>query len=438
MFAQKFKVLLESELEKAEIVLAVKAITDELQSMAEKISKMQVEDISAITERIKAESGTESGTEFQTSVNNILQQALSSLQDAKSSVDNEALFLSGDAQKNEMIPQETNDINDDETLDGEDIFGAHEAGESPAEEPVGRVKKESIQSSSKVISEDFEIDDFDTSNLEPAKLPGETAMNASLRHIDDAFSPEMKDRSSKVYDIAREAELVAVGRLKKSIEEQKDLRDELSDEIENIVKSLAQLHPTDYGKIVALSGLAKVLVRAKRKLDDLINSQVREHTMIKMESMVKELKARGLTESETFKKSVAILEKWKEDAKINPKKKGMFDGWTVADLKKERTRLKKKEERTAAESTKLKEVNYAIRAKTGWGKVDESVITEAATRKDFRQVAELLKNVENKDKRKELAKHHAEIFKKQNPRFSTEKFYAAADVVDESTCVKKK
>jgi len=60
--------------------------------------------------------------------------------------------------------------------------------------------------------------------------------------------------------------------------------------------------------------------------------------------------------------------------------------------------------------------------------MDETMIDEAATRKDFRKVAELIRNIEDKVKRLELATHHADIFKQQNPRFSHEKFYKAAGV----------
>ena len=62
--------------------------------------------------------------------------------------------------------------------------------------------------------------------------------------------------------------------------------------------------------------------------------------------------------------------------------------------------------------------------------IDESSINEAASRKDFRMVADLIKNIPDEAKRKELAQHHADIFKQQNPRFSHDKFYAAAGVVE--------
>ena len=59
-------------------------------------------------------------------------------------------------------------------------------------------------------------------------------------------------------------------------------------------------------------------------------------------------------------------------------------------------------------------------------------LDEAATRKDFRAVAELLKNIPDEAKRKELAHHHADIFKQQNPRFKRDVFLAAAGVTEGS------
>jgi hypothetical protein len=82
--------------------------------------------------------------------------------------------------------------------------------------------------------------------------------------------------------------------------------------------------------------------------------------------------------------------------------------------------------------------------KCGESIVDESAINEAATRKDFRMVADLIKNIPDKEKRKELAHHHASIFKQQNPRFKHDVFCKAcgldecdwnmAPVMAEGTC----
>lgn len=54
-------------------------------------------------------------------------------------------------------------------------------------------------------------------------------------------------------------------------------------------------------------------------------------------------------------------------------------------------------------------------------------LTEAPTRKHFKMVADLIKSNPAPAKRVELAKHHAEIFAKQNPRFDREKFMKACD-----------
>lgn len=53
-------------------------------------------------------------------------------------------------------------------------------------------------------------------------------------------------------------------------------------------------------------------------------------------------------------------------------------------------------------------------------------IEEAVTRKHFQMVADLIKSHEDPAKRKELAQHHSEIFKQQNPRFDHAKFMKAA------------
>ena len=60
--------------------------------------------------------------------------------------------------------------------------------------------------------------------------------------------------------------------------------------------------------------------------------------------------------------------------------------------------------------------------------VDEEAINEAATRKEFRMVADLLKAIPDMAKRTELALYHADIFKQQNSRFKKEMFLAAAGV----------
>ena len=64
-----------------------------------------------------------------------------------------------------------------------------------------------------------------------------------------------------------------------------------------------------------------------------------------------------------------------------------------------------------------------------------SQLDEAATRKDFRMVADLIKNIPDAQKRKELAHHHSGIFKQQNPRFKHDVFCKACGVDEGSMAV---
>jgi Ca2+-binding EF-hand superfamily protein len=59
---------------------------------------------------------------------------------------------------------------------------------------------------------------------------------------------------------------------------------------------------------------------------------------------------------------------------------------------------------------------------------DTSSLEEQVSRKHFQQVADLLRNIPDEAKRKEMAMHHASIFKQQNPRFDMRRFAAAAGV----------
>lgn len=63
-------------------------------------------------------------------------------------------------------------------------------------------------------------------------------------------------------------------------------------------------------------------------------------------------------------------EKWGKEAELSPSKKGMFKGKTKADLEKQLSNLKKTgpHEKGSKEYTKEKELNFAIRAKSGWPK----------------------------------------------------------------------
>jgi len=70
-----------------------------------------------------------------------------------------------------------------------------------------------------------------------------------------------------------------------------------------------------------------------------------------------------------------VNEKWTGDTEI--KSTGKWADKTIAELKKARSALKDKEDRTKEETSKLRQINFAIRSKKDWkGGVDESQIDE--------------------------------------------------------------
>jgi len=66
-----------------------------------------------------------------------------------------------------------------------------------------------------------------------------------------------------------------------------------------------------------------------------------------------------------------LLEKWPGKVTINPAEKGKYAGKSVAELKKRLAELKKTgpHPRGSKEFGEERELMFAIRAKTGWGKV---------------------------------------------------------------------
>lgn len=117
-----------------------------------------------------------------------------------------------------------------------------------------------------------------------------------------------------------------------------------------------------------------------------------------------------LTKEQQVKKLVETIEKlsgkkvvYKEanwDVKVPAKEKGKYKDSTIADLTTQRNALKAKETRTAEESGKLKELDFAIRAKSNWGKVKENV-EESTEAKLAAQIILEAKKDEDKDEKDE-------------------------------------
>ncbi len=95
--AKTLKQLLESNMEKAEIVLAVKGeIVDKLQRQAEVINNMGVDVLGPLLDRIKAEHGVDASDAFKSQISGYLDTAVKTIMDVKDRISTETLKLTGD------------------------------------------------------------------------------------------------------------------------------------------------------------------------------------------------------------------------------------------------------------------------------------------------------------------------------------------------------
>lgn len=84
-----------------------------------------------------------------------------------------------------------------------------------------------------------------------------------------------------------------------------------------------------------------------------------------------------------------LNEKWGEETKVSPSEKGKYEGKTKEELLKQYNALKASgpHKEGSSEYGKMRELAFAIRAKSGWGKVDESKLNEKAVSKSQQQAA---------------------------------------------------
>ena len=63
----------------------------------------------------------------------------------------------------------------------------------------------------------------------------------------------------------------------------------------------------------------------------------------------------------------SVKEAWDKEDVVSPREKGKYDGWSVSELEAERSTLMAKDKRTEAESNKVHELDFALRAKKAKG-----------------------------------------------------------------------
>ena len=79
-----------------------------------------------------------------------------------------------------------------------------------------------------------------------------------------------------------------------------------------------------------------------------------------------------ITESEALAEAEHLDEKWDTETEVSPEERGKYAGRTKAELLKSYRALKKSgpHARGSAEYGRMRELAFAIRAKSGWGRVE--------------------------------------------------------------------
>lgn len=85
----------ESEIQQAQVVLAAQDMIDRLQKMTEELSEMQFKDLPALTDSIKNDMGTEQASAFQTSASAALNELLAAVQQGKGQMEQAQSALTG-------------------------------------------------------------------------------------------------------------------------------------------------------------------------------------------------------------------------------------------------------------------------------------------------------------------------------------------------------
>jgi hypothetical protein len=168
------RALLETEVSQAEVMMAAKGFSQELQEMVEKIGRLQNEDLPPVVDQMRETYGMESASAFQTQIFGAMQGVMDALYTAIGQVDDAVSNMAATGQVDAAVdmdrdvdmamdgdPALDGDLSADADLDldnlGDELAadaGADDFGGAEQEEPLGREKKmESAASLKRKIAE---------------------------------------------------------------------------------------------------------------------------------------------------------------------------------------------------------------------------------------------------------------------------------------------
>lgn len=180
-------IIMENEMDQAEIVLAAKAVTDDLQDMAEKIAKLEATSIMPLLDSIRLNFGQQFADQISSDATSSLQAVLDAVKVAKDqigrNIDNMQQVVTGEGPGNDMSQ---NAGVPDDTSDPETIDDAPDAVD-PNSELTGPVSTGSPEIDPGVKDDD--VDDV-FSDSPVGREAKESMMNRAVNMLREAADPD--------------------------------------------------------------------------------------------------------------------------------------------------------------------------------------------------------------------------------------------------------
>ena len=141
----------EVKVEEAEVVMAVRALADDIQDQIERIGRMVNEDIPAIADQMSSEMGAQQAAQFKDSMEGVLSGHLEATKASKDSIDSIVGGLTGEGSVGSLgdlaepsVDDMPSDLAPEEpSIDDLAVDDNIPAASGPAEEPLGRAPIES-------------------------------------------------------------------------------------------------------------------------------------------------------------------------------------------------------------------------------------------------------------------------------------------------------
>jgi hypothetical protein len=138
----------EVDVEQAEVVMAARALADDIQDMIARLGKMQNEDVPAIADQMRAEMGAEVAAGFNSQMGQTLSAHLDATKATKDAMETAIAQITGDAPLGAPggdmgLAEPTADVGEEEpTIDDMAMDTVEPAAAGPEDEPLGRAPVE--------------------------------------------------------------------------------------------------------------------------------------------------------------------------------------------------------------------------------------------------------------------------------------------------------